>query len=53
VLSAAFARAMAARMSHGRMVELENSNHHVPIDNPSGLVSVMTPFLDEVAARTA
>ena len=52
VLSASFARAMAARMARGRMVELENSNHHVPIDNPSGLVAVMTPFLDEVAAGT-
>ena len=53
VLSASFARAMAARMAHGRMVELENSNHHATIDNPSGLVAVMTPFLDEVAGRTA
>ncbi|MGA8058842.1 MAG: hypothetical protein WB999_11405, partial [Candidatus Binataceae bacterium] len=53
VLSASFARAMAARMAHGRMVELENSNHHVLIDNPSGLVAVITPFLDEVAAGTA
>jgi hypothetical protein len=44
---------MAARMTHGRMVELENSNHHATIDNPSGLVAVMTPFLDEVAGRTA
>ena len=32
------------------MIEIENSNHHVPIDNPSGLVAVMTPFLDEVTA---
>jgi pimeloyl-ACP methyl ester carboxylesterase len=53
VLSASFARAMAARMADGRMVELENSNHHALIDNPSGLVAVMTPFLDEVAGRTA
>jgi len=50
VLSASFARAMAARMARGRMIEIENSNHHVPIDNPSGLVAVMMPFLDEVAA---
>ena len=49
VLSAAFARAMAARMARGRMVLLENSNHHAPIDNPAGLVAAMTPFLDEVA----
>jgi pimeloyl-ACP methyl ester carboxylesterase len=53
VLSASFARSMAARMAHGRMVELENSNHHAPIDNPSGLVTVMTSFLDEVAGRPA
>jgi pimeloyl-ACP methyl ester carboxylesterase len=53
VLSAPFARAMAARMARGRMVELANSNHHVPIDNPSGLVAVMTPFLAEAADRTA
>jgi pimeloyl-ACP methyl ester carboxylesterase len=53
VLSASFARSMAARMADGRMVELENSNHHALIDNPSGLVAVMAPFLDEVAGRTA
>jgi pimeloyl-ACP methyl ester carboxylesterase len=52
VLSASFARAMAARMAHGRMVQLENSNHHAPIDNPSGLIAVMTPFLAGVAAGT-
>jgi hypothetical protein len=43
---------MAARMAHGRMVQLENSNHHAPIDNPSGLIAVMTPFLAGVAAGT-
>jgi pimeloyl-ACP methyl ester carboxylesterase len=53
VLSASFARAMAARMAHGRMVQLENSNHHAPIDNPSGLVAVMTPFFAGAAAGTA
>jgi pimeloyl-ACP methyl ester carboxylesterase len=53
VLSASFARAMAARMARGRMVELEDSNHHVPIDNPSGLVAVLTPFLSDVANGTA
>jgi len=44
---------MAARMARGRMVQLENSNHHVPIDNPSGLVAAMTRFLEEVAAGVA
>ncbi|HVB80962.1 MAG TPA: alpha/beta hydrolase [Candidatus Binataceae bacterium] len=48
VLAASLARAMAARMAHGRMIQLENSNHHVPIDNPSGLVAAMSPFLAEV-----
>jgi len=51
VLSASFAQSMAARMARGRMVQVENSNHHVPIDNPSGLVAAMIPFLAE-AART-
>jgi len=49
VLSVSFARAMAARMTHARMVVLENSNHHALIDNPAGLVAAMTPFLEEVA----
>ncbi len=53
VLSASFARAMAARMAHGRMVQVENSNHHVPIDNPAGLVAVMTPFLAEAVDGAA
>jgi pimeloyl-ACP methyl ester carboxylesterase len=53
VLSASFARATAARMAQGRMVQLEHSNHHALIDNPSGLVAVMVPFLDEVVDRTA
>jgi pimeloyl-ACP methyl ester carboxylesterase len=53
VLSASFAQRMAARIAHGRMVQLENSNHHALIDNPLGLVAVMVPFLDEVADRTA
>jgi hypothetical protein len=34
-------------MARGRMVRLEHSNHHVPIDNPSGLVAAMAPFLAE------
>lgn len=50
VLSASFAHRMAARMAHGRMVQLEDSNHHAPIDNPSGLVAAMNPFLDELGA---
>jgi len=53
VLSESFALAMAARMARGRMVELENSNHHVPIDNPLGLVAAMTPFLAEIANGSA
>jgi pimeloyl-ACP methyl ester carboxylesterase len=53
VLSASFAQRMAARMAQGRMVQLENSNHHALIDNPLGLVAVMVPFLDEIADRTA
>ena len=53
VLSASFARAMAARMAHGRMVQLENSNHHALIDNPSGLVAVMAPFLAETVDGAA
>jgi pimeloyl-ACP methyl ester carboxylesterase len=53
VLSASFAQRMAARMPQGRMVQLENSNHHALIDNPLGLVAVMTPFLDEIVDRSA
>ncbi len=53
VLSASFARAMAARMARGRMVTLENSNHHAPIDNPAGLAAMMTAFLAEAADGTA
>jgi esterase len=47
VLSVSFARAMAARMGRGRMVQLERSHHHVPIDNPAGLATVMEGFLAE------
>jgi len=53
VLSESFALAMAARMARGRMVQLENSTHHVPIDNPLGLVAAMTPFLAEIANGSA
>lgn len=52
LLSVSFARRIAARMAHGRMVQLEDSNHHAPIDNPSGLVAAMAPFLAEVADGT-
>jgi pimeloyl-ACP methyl ester carboxylesterase len=51
VLSASFAREMAERMARGRMALVENSNHHVLIDNPLGLVAVMAPFLAEVTDR--
>ncbi len=53
VLSASFARATAARMVRGRMMLLENSNHHAPIDNPAGLAALMTAFLAEAADGTA
>jgi hypothetical protein len=53
VLSGSFARTMAARMAQGRMVQLENSNHHALIDNPSGLVAIMAPFLASTLDGTA
>lgn len=49
VLSVSFARGMAERMAHGRMVLLERSNHHAPIDNPTGVAAAILPFLDQAS----
>jgi pimeloyl-ACP methyl ester carboxylesterase len=43
-----FMREMAARMGSARMVVVENSNHHVPLDNPAGLVAAMDSFLAQL-----
>ncbi len=48
LLTPEFMHKMAGRMANGRVVMVENSNHHVLIDNPAGLVAAMGPFLAEV-----
>lgn len=50
LLTPEFMNKMAGKMARGRVVMVENSNHHVPIDNPAGLVAAMDPFLAEVLA---
>jgi hypothetical protein len=47
LLTPEFMHKMADKMARGRVVMVENSNHHVPIDNPQGLVAAMGPFLAE------
>jgi pimeloyl-ACP methyl ester carboxylesterase len=34
------------RCPHVEMVEVANSNHHVTLDNPSGFIAAVKPFLD-------
>ncbi|HZO83091.1 MAG TPA: alpha/beta hydrolase [Candidatus Binataceae bacterium] len=53
LLTPEFMQKMAERMARGRVVMVENSNHHVPIDNPKGLAAAMGPFLAEVLAAGA
>ena len=48
LLTPEFMQKMASKMARGRVVMVENSNHHVPIDNPAGLVTAMGPFIAEV-----
>ena len=36
---------MAARTPGSRLAEVENSTHVIPVDNPSGLLEAVTPFL--------
>lgn len=50
LLTPEFMNKMAGKMERGRVVMVENSNHHVPLDNPAGLVAAMGPFLAEVLA---
>lgn len=50
LLTPGFMHKMAERMARGQVVMVDNSNHHVPIDNPAGLVAAMGPFLSEVLA---
>jgi pimeloyl-ACP methyl ester carboxylesterase len=46
--SADFVREMAARMGSAQMVMLEKSGHHALLDNPSGLIAAVRPFLAEL-----
>ncbi len=39
------AEKMAAALPNGRFVEIENSYHHVMLDNPPGLIAVLQQFL--------
>ena len=36
---------MASRMGNATLVQVENSTHVIPVDNPTGLVEVLKPFL--------
>ena len=36
---------MAGRMANATLVQVENSTHVVPVDNPDGLVEALRPFL--------
>lgn len=38
-------RDMATRIGGARLVEIANSGHAVPVENPAGLVAAVTPFL--------
>jgi pimeloyl-ACP methyl ester carboxylesterase len=37
-----------ARLPNGRVAEVPDSNHHVPLDNPAGLVKVLGAFFAEL-----
>ena len=37
--------AMAGRIGDATLVQVENSTHVVPVDNPAGLVEALLPFL--------
>jgi pimeloyl-ACP methyl ester carboxylesterase len=42
------AEKMAAALPHGRFVEIENSYHHVMLDNPPALIEVLRQFLSDL-----
>ncbi len=48
VMNAEYGRKMAARIPHGRFVEVAPSSHHVLLDNPTGLIAAMEEFLAEI-----
>jgi pimeloyl-ACP methyl ester carboxylesterase len=48
VVDAAVARQMAAELPNGRLAVLDNSLHHVPLDNPAGLVAMLQQFFAEL-----
>jgi len=37
-----------SKVPDGRVAVVPDSNHHVPLDNPAGLVQVLREFLDEI-----
>jgi pimeloyl-ACP methyl ester carboxylesterase len=45
VLSAEVAERMAGELRNGRLVRVEGSGHHVPVENPVALARVLTEFL--------
>ena len=45
VLSAEVAERMAEVMRNGRLVRVQNSGHHVPVENPGALAEALTEFL--------
>ena len=38
---------MAGKMGNATLVQVENSTHVIPVDNPDGLVNVLRPFLGD------
>ena len=39
---------VVARMPHGHLAVVPDSHHHVPLDNPKGLIAVLDEFLREI-----
>ena len=39
---------IVSKVPNGRVTVVKDSNHHVPLDNPAGLVKVLRQFLDEL-----
>ncbi len=44
LLDRALAKKMAAQIAHGRMAEIDDSYHHVMLDNPQALIEIIRKF---------
>ncbi len=42
------AKKMVAQLPNGRLAEVDDSYHHVMLDNPSGLIEVIRNFVSDL-----